>query len=114
MSDRVSISVSDGVADVRLNRPEKMNALDPAMFSGLIEAGREVAENPAVRAVVLSGNGRAFCAGLDMASFQAMGSGEQQGGEALFGRQDASPANRAQRPAWIWQENELEDLGIIE
>src|SRR5262249_59722256 len=61
MKDRISIELKDGVADVRLIRADKMNALDPAMFAGLIEAGAELAANKGVRAVVLSGEGRAFC-----------------------------------------------------
>ena len=72
MKDRVSIELSDGVADVRLIRADKMNALDPAMFEGIIAAGAELASMKALRAVVLSGEGKAFCAGLDMASFAAM------------------------------------------
>src|SRR5215813_7286251 len=72
MKDRVSIDLRDGVADVRLIRADKMNALDPAMFEGIIQAGTELAAMNGVRAVVLSGEGRAFCAGLDMASFAAM------------------------------------------
>ena len=40
MSDRVSVAISEGIADIRLNRPEKMNALDPAMFQALYETGR--------------------------------------------------------------------------
>ena len=38
MNDRVTIAVTDGVADVRLNRADKMNALDPAMFDGIVDA----------------------------------------------------------------------------
>ena len=72
MSDRVLVDVADGVADVRLNRPDKINALDPAMFGALNDAGRVLADDPHVRAVVLSGEGRGFCAGLDFGSFQAM------------------------------------------
>src|SRR5258708_31538758 len=72
MKDRVSIAFKDGVADVRLIRADKMNALDPAMFEGIIEAGAKLAAMKGVRAVVLSGEGKAFCAGLDMASFAAM------------------------------------------
>ena len=71
-SDRVVYTVEDGVADVRLNRPEKMNALDPAMFAALVEVGEELKGDSRVRAVVLSGEGRSFCAGLDFGSFQAM------------------------------------------
>src|SRR4029434_7097262 len=72
MKDRVSIDLKDGVADVRLIRADKMNALDPAMFEGIIEAGDKLAAMKGVRVVVLSGEGKAFCAGLDMGSFAAM------------------------------------------
>ena len=81
MSERIRIDLKAGVADVRLHRPEKMNAIDPPMFEALAEAGRSLALEPGLRAVVLSGEGRAFCAGLDMASFAAMSEErpEQQG-----------------------------------
>ncbi len=71
-ADRVIVTVSDHVAQVRLDRPDKLNAIDPAMFDGLLEAGAYLAERDDVRAVVLSGEGRMFCAGLDFASFAAM------------------------------------------
>jgi enoyl-CoA hydratase/carnithine racemase len=64
---RVTISLDEGVADVRLARPDKLNALDPAMFAGIIAAIAELEATPGLRAVVLSGEGRGFCAGLDMA-----------------------------------------------
>jgi enoyl-CoA hydratase/carnithine racemase len=99
MQDRVTVSLSQGIADVRLNRPDKLNALDPAMFEALVEAGRGLGRERGLRAVVLSGEGRAFCAGLDFASF--LGGGD---GRSLFERGPESPANFAQRAAWIWQE----------
>lgn len=69
MQDRVAISMmEDGIADVRLIRGEKMNALDPAMFSGLAEAIDQLKEMQGLRVVVLSGDGPAFCAGLDLSS----------------------------------------------
>ena len=75
MSDRVTISIDDqGVADVRLNRPEKRNALDGAMFTALAAAGERLKGESTVRAVVLSGEGESFCAGLDFASFQTLAS----------------------------------------
>lgn len=73
--DRVVMTVMDGVADVRLNRADKMNALDPAMFTGIGAAIDSLHERTDIRCVVLSGEGRAFCAGLDMASMAAGGSG---------------------------------------
>jgi enoyl-CoA hydratase/carnithine racemase len=72
MSDRISIDVTNGVADVRLTRAGKMNALDPAMFEALLAAVDRLGKERGLRAVVLSGEGRAFCAGLDMNSFAAM------------------------------------------
>jgi enoyl-CoA hydratase/carnithine racemase len=72
---RVTVTITDGVADVRLNRPEKRNALDNAMFAGLITAGERLKTEPGVRAVVLSGEGPDFCAGLDFGAFQAMRDG---------------------------------------
>ena len=75
MNDRVSTTVADGVADVRLTRADKMNAIDPAMFEAIGAAIDALANRTDVRCVVLSGEGRAFCAGLDMASMQAGGSG---------------------------------------
>ncbi|KQS03969.1 enoyl-CoA hydratase [Sphingomonas sp. Leaf357] len=75
MNDRVSITVTDQIADVRLTRADKMNAIDPAMFTGIGAAIDELAGRKDVRCVVLSGEGRGFCAGLDMASMAAGGSG---------------------------------------
>jgi enoyl-CoA hydratase/carnithine racemase len=99
MQDRVKVSIAQGIADVRLNRPDKMNALDGAMFEALVETGRGLGSERGLRAVVLSGEGRAFCAGLDVASF--MGGG---GARSLLERNAESPANFAQRAAWVWSE----------
>jgi enoyl-CoA hydratase/carnithine racemase len=98
MTERVSVEIDGGVADVRLNRPEKRNALDAAMFAALVEAGKRLAVDKSVRAVVLSGEGLGFCAGLDFKSFL------QASGGSLLTREDGSLANRAQRAAFIWQE----------
>jgi len=107
MSQRISVSIDEGVADVRLNRPDKLNALDQAMFDGLIETSAELASNRDLRAVVLSGEGRAFCAGLDFAGFAAMASQDGNGQEitsVLLRRTPDSPANGAQRAAFVWTE----------
>jgi enoyl-CoA hydratase/carnithine racemase len=102
MSPRVLVSVESQVAHVRLNRPEKRNGLDLALFEALVETGLALAADKAVRAVVLSGEGPAFCAGLDWASFLAMGGA---GPARLLARDtEKSPANLAQRAAWVWQE----------
>jgi enoyl-CoA hydratase/carnithine racemase len=70
--ERVTVSVADGVADVRLVRADKRNALDRRMLQAIIGAGERVAADRAVRVVVLSGEGKAFCAGLDTSLFAAM------------------------------------------
>lgn len=104
MSDaasRVTVTIDNGVAEVRLNRPDKRNGLDLPMFTGLIAAGEQVAADKRVRAVVLSGEGKAFCAGLDWGAFMAMG---PDGAAALLERGAASPANVAQRACWVWAE----------
>lgn len=72
MSDRIHITRTGGVADVRLNRPEKMNALDASMFKALAQTAEELATDSSLRCVVLSGEGRSFCAGLDFSGFQGM------------------------------------------
>ena len=78
MTDRVQCTITDGIADVRLTRPDKRNALDPAMFAAIANTGEQLRHTPGVRAVVLSGEGAAFCAGLDFSSFQAMaGNGDR-------------------------------------
>ena len=101
MNDRVSITVENHVADVRLIRADKMNALDPAMFQGIIAAGEELAAMNGVRAVVLSGEGRSFCAGLDM---QSMANTQQSGGGvgSLTDRTHGN-ANTFQQVAMLWR-----------
>ncbi len=72
MSDRLTIERDGGVADVRLNRPDKMNAVDMAMFEALVEVADDLASDTSLRCVVLSGEGKAFCAGLDFSGFSRM------------------------------------------
>jgi enoyl-CoA hydratase/carnithine racemase len=99
MSERITVQVSEGVADVRLARPDKLNALDGAMFEALVATGEKLAADRSLRAVVLSGEGRAFSAGLDVAGFSGGG-----GIRDLFARSGSSPANFVQRAAWVWTE----------
>jgi enoyl-CoA hydratase/carnithine racemase len=101
---RVTCTIVDGVADVRLNRPEKMNALDPGMFVALASTGEGLATDPSVRAVVLSGEGRGFCAGLDFGSFQAMASGDRGADftSDLGSRVEGRITNLGQQAAHVW------------
>lgn len=97
MNDRVSITVADHIADVRLTRADKMNALDPAMFQGIADAIDQLAGMADVRVVVLSGEGRGFCAGLDMASMAGGGSGLNLADRWPNG------ANLVQQVSWGWR-----------
>jgi enoyl-CoA hydratase/carnithine racemase len=105
-TDRVTVTITDGVADVRMNRPEKRNALDGAMFLALAEAGERLIADTSVRAVVLSGEGSAFCAGLDFGSFQQMAGGERipGGGGNPSSMAEGSITHLGQQVAWVWQE----------
>src|SRR3954451_13710004 len=100
MSDRVTVTVEDGVADVRLVRAEKMNALDDAMFDAIVETGENLKHRDDIRAVVLSGEGTAVCAVLDMGRFADMAPVERRGGartaEALARGRTTAGAHRAQ------------------
>jgi enoyl-CoA hydratase/carnithine racemase len=104
MKDRVSIDFKDGVADVRLIRADKMNALDNAMFEGILEAGDQLRSMKGLRCVVLSGEGKAFCAGLDMASFAAM-KAQDDGASVVrdLPKRTHGIANRPQQCAWQWR-----------
>ena len=65
-SGTVRYEVVDGVATIALNRPDAMNGLDIATKEALLDAVREAAQDDAVRCVVLTGSGRAFCVGQDL------------------------------------------------
>jgi enoyl-CoA hydratase/carnithine racemase len=108
MEDRVKVTMSDGVADVRLVRVDKMNALDAAMFEALVATIDRLAHEKGLRAVVLSGEGRAFCAGLDMGRFAAMnhnGGNGVLGGEARdLTKRTHGLANFPQQVVWGWRQ----------
>ncbi len=120
MSDRVSIALNNGIADVRLNRPDKLNALDTAMFQGIVDAGETLKGNAEVRVVVLSGEGRGFCAGLDFGSFQAMAgsaSPERDRGDDrsidAIGSTNGRITHLGQQAAWVWQELEVPVIAAL-
>ncbi|MEZ4288285.1 MAG: crotonase/enoyl-CoA hydratase family protein [Polyangiales bacterium] len=110
MDERVVISVADQVAHVELNRPEKRNGLDLPMFEALIVAGQTIIADKSIRAVVLSGRGHSFCAGLDFQSILATPNANQ----ALLKREADTEANVAQRAAWIWQEVPVPVIAAIQ
>lgn len=105
MNDRISITMlEDGIADVRMTRVDKMNALDGTQWNALVEAIDLLNATPGLRVVVLSGEGRAFCAGLDLSSLQSeRDPGASSAGGSLADR-TRGIANNAQYAAWGWRE----------
>jgi enoyl-CoA hydratase/carnithine racemase len=99
MEDRVTVEISGGVADVRLVRTDKMNAVDDAMKTAIIAAGERLRQERGVRAVVLSGAGRAFCAGIDTGRFEA---GTRR--KSTHAPRTRGIANDSQYVVWVWRE----------
>ncbi len=118
MEKRVEVTISEGIADVRLVRADKMNALDAAMFEALVATSARLAGEKGLRAVVLSGEGRAFCAGLDMGRFAAM---KEKGGNGIGGgeKRDLSArthglANFPQQAVWGWRQLPVPVIAAIQ
>lgn len=107
--DRVKVTLTAHIAHVRLNRPDKMNALDPEMFDAIIAAGEAVRQAKGVRAVVLSGAGRAFCAGLDTASFARTPDPD----EPPLHERTHGNANRYQEVAMTWAKCPVPVIAVV-
>src|ERR1700678_136810 len=100
---RVTIDVRDGVADVRLNRPSRLKAIDRPLIDALGAAGEELAGDPRVRAVALSGEGRAFCAGRAFKAFETM-AGDDSEARDLGHKPEGRITNPGQHAVWVWTE----------
>jgi enoyl-CoA hydratase/carnithine racemase len=98
---RISCTIEAGIADVRLDRPDKHNGLDPAMFDAIVEVGERLRGDASVRVVILSGNGPSFSSGLDFKAFMTGGAAVRD--KLLSWREDRI-GNLAQRLAWVWTE----------
>jgi enoyl-CoA hydratase/carnithine racemase len=112
MSDRLDIEIDRHVAIVRLNRPQKHNAIDMEMFEAIIDSGDRLAADSSIRAVVLTGAGDHFCAGIDLSVFKGEGIGV-----AGSGRMDPvadSPANFFQKAAFSWREIPVPVIAAIQ
>lgn len=100
MTELVNINISDtGVADVRWNRPEKHNGLSMALSQAIIETAGQLAEDKSLRAVVISGEGASFCAGLDFADFMS----DPGNAKRIFQCPEGDAANMAQQMAMVWR-----------
>lgn len=99
---RVTINVENHIAHVKLNRPDKMNALDQDMLLAIIDAADQVSKDSSVRCVVLSGEGRCFCAGIDVSMFTM--DGNTTGTGDTLEERTHGVANLYQKVAWAWRE----------
>jgi enoyl-CoA hydratase/carnithine racemase len=97
---RVSVEIENRIATVTLTRGDKMNAMDLPMMEAIVAAGGDLAGNGDLRAVVLCGEGRAFCAGLDLAAFGALAG---QDPAALIMPRTHGTANLFQQVAMVWR-----------
>ena len=116
MADLVTIEIQDHIADVRLNRPDKMNAISQEMWKAITEAGEQLTDNREIRAVVLSGNGRGFCAGLDMASMQQFQDSDRPKSSSTsipIAGPNERPGNLPQRSCLIWKRLPVPVIGAL-
>lgn len=109
MSELVITTIENGIADVRLNRPEKHNGLSTAMFEQITAAGEALKTDKSVRVVVISGNGPSFCSGLDVGGSAIAPGAIAEKMKPVPG----SAANFFQKPAWVWKELEIPVIAAI-
>lgn len=102
MGDRVTVEIENHVATVTLNRPEKHNAIDVAMFEALIDTGESLAKDRSLRVVVLQGAGDSFCAGIDISVFAGRGIGDAS--DNKMDARENSPANFFQSAVFVWRQ----------
>lgn len=98
---RVRTEIADHIAHVTLARPDKLNGIDQQMAEAIVAAGDNLARKPDLRAVVLSGEGRAFCAGLDVASFAQLAAGDPH--EVVMPRLKGRDTNLFQELVMVWR-----------
>ena len=117
MSDRVIVSINDGIAEVRFNRADKRNALDREQFAAIAEAGESLKTADGVRVVVLVGDGESFCAGLDFSMFAGMAGGDGTGQSEDRGNPgaiaDGQITHLGQQVCWVWQELEVPVIAAV-
>lgn len=101
MTELVTVTITDHVADVRLNRPDKMNALSLPLLEAVTATAERLMQDRDVRAIVLSGEGLAFCAGLDLSNFT---NPDTFGGDAFGNGRGGHWPNYYQKPGYVWKD----------
>lgn len=109
MSERVRLDVRDEVAYVTLTRADKYNALDWDMLCALVDAATEIGRDKSIRAVILQGEGKAFCSGLDFPSFTKSPVHMVRG----FLKYGIKTTNLFQEVAWCWRRLPVPVIAVI-
>jgi len=118
--DRIKLNVDNYIAHVILSRPDKMNALDNAMFEAIPMVGERLRADPSIRVVVVSGDGGNFCAGLDKSNFSSMlakSAADQPPQENPFGvlaKRTHGISNALQYVVWMWRELPVPVIAAID
>ena len=110
MSQRVTTTITNHIAHVQLTRPDKMNALDMPMLEGIVAAGESLMKNKSVRVVVLSGEGKGFCAGLDLMSMATLA---QNVGARDLEERTHEDCNLFQMVTMIWRDLPMPVIAAI-
>ena len=111
MNERISFYIEDNVAEVKLNRADKHNALDHEMFEAILRIGDQIAQDDSIRAVILHGAGDSFCAGIDLSMFADEGLTHDF--NERMKRRDSSLANYYQSAAYVWREIPVPVIAVL-
>ncbi|MEP3296572.1 MAG: enoyl-CoA hydratase-related protein, partial [Pseudoruegeria sp.] len=112
MTDRVHVTEDNHVAYVKLARPEKRNALDVKMINAIVDAGEALKSRKDIRVVVLSGEGPAFCAGLDLVTMPEIAKVAQSDGGLTPRTHGIS--NLFQQAAMVWAELPMPVISAVQ
>jgi len=119
INDRIELKIENHIAQVKLSRADKMNALDTAMFEAIPIVGEKIRQDASIRVVVISGDGGNFCAGLDKSNFSSMldkqeASANDDSPLASLAERTNGIANAAQYAAWMWRELPMPVIAAVE
>ena len=114
MSDILQVTIADGIAEVRLNRPERKNALSLEMFDEIVVVGEGLKAEAGLCAVILCGAGGDFCSGLDTTVMQSLATRLEEMRERLLNPEEGQRGNWFQRPCVVWQKLSVPVIAAIE
>ena len=107
--DRVTLAIEGHIATVSLNRPDKYNGLDLEMMRGLVACAKTIKKNRDVRVVILRGEGKAFCAGLDFATVTKTPLKML----LAFTKFGVKKTNLFQQACWAWRELPVPVIAVL-